>query len=116
MWNKVCAVWFFFFICFSASAKLSVTTFVKEKDFILKNSVKTSDPKIHFVSTTTSLAEPNIQKLDSRLTTNVVPQDFYTQNFGFFCKQELRVEKVTRLPLRFRIGSLQQCNYYEGKK
>ncbi len=44
-----------------------------------------------------------------------IPADFYTRSFGFFCKQELAVEKAIKLPLRFRLGSLQQCNYYEGK-
>jgi hypothetical protein len=40
---------------------------------------------------------------------------FYTQNFGFFCKKELQLEKVTKLPLRFRLGSMQQCDWLEGK-
>jgi hypothetical protein len=44
-----------------------------------------------------------------------ISQDFYTQHFGFFCRQELRLEKASRLPLRFRLGSLQDCNYLEGK-
>ena len=46
----------------------------------------------------------------------VIPQDYYTQHFGIMCKKELAIEKATKIPFRFRIGSLQQCNYLEGKK
>src|SRR5207302_271796 len=46
----------------------------------------------------------------------VIKPDYYTQHFEFFCKKELAVEKFTKIPFRFRLGSLQQCNYLEGKK
>ncbi len=46
---------------------------------------------------------------------SVIRADFYTQNFGFFCKKELQFEKATKIPLRFRLGSLQYNDYLEGK-
>ena len=46
---------------------------------------------------------------------NPVPADLYVQNFGFFCKKELEFEKSVHIPLRFRLGSLEYCNYLEGK-
>ena len=47
--------------------------------------------------------------------TRIIPSDFSTCRYGFFCKQEMKIEKATKLPLRIRLGSLQQSNYYEGK-
>lgn len=36
-------------------------------------------------------------------------------NPGFFCRQELKLDRRTPLPLRFRLGSLQYCNWLEQK-
>lgn len=45
----------------------------------------------------------------------VIAGNFYTQNFGFFCKKELQLEKLTKVPFKFRLGSVQQCDWLEGK-
>ena len=47
---------------------------------------------------------------------NIIRPDFYTQNFGFFCKKELQLEKITRIPVKIRLGSVQQCDWLEGKR
>jgi len=47
---------------------------------------------------------------------SVINPDHYTQNFGFFCKRELQFEKATKVPFKFRLGSVQYCDWMEGKK
>jgi hypothetical protein len=52
-------------------------------------------------------------RLHSAIT---IRKDQYVVNFGFFCRKEMQFETHTSLPLRFRLGSLDQCNYLEGKQ
>ena len=44
-----------------------------------------------------------------------LPNDFYNLTIGWACKQELKLEKVTTLPLRIRLGSFDQVKLLEGK-
>ncbi len=45
----------------------------------------------------------------------VVPENFYTNKMGFFCKQEWKFEKHSLIPFKFRLGSVLQSDYLEGK-
>lgn len=45
----------------------------------------------------------------------LVPANFYSSNLGFFCKKEIRFENTTKIPLRFRLGPVQYCDYLESK-
>lgn len=109
-WNKICGfVLFLLIICLTATAQNS--TFIKPNDaaFLFKNKLNTPDSLIHFVSPTSAFA-------GSQYLKSPVPANFSTCNYGFFCREELVIEKATRIPLRLRLGSLQQCNFYEGER
>jgi len=43
------------------------------------------------------------------------PADYVYLHSGFFCRREWEIEKATHVPIRFRIGSLADCDAMEGK-
>ena len=45
----------------------------------------------------------------------VVKPDFYNQHIGFFCRQELKMEKAIKIPVKIRLGSNEQCSFLEQK-
>lgn len=73
--------------------------FPKTKKILLKNAAAISLPQVNIIPGPVSVISP----------------DLYTRNFGFFCRQELQFEKATKIPLKFRLGSLQYNDYLEGK-
>ena len=44
-----------------------------------------------------------------------IGKNLYPQHLNFFCKKEWQFEKMTTIPLRLRIGSLDYTNYLEMK-
>lgn len=45
----------------------------------------------------------------------VLPQNFYKQCLPVSCKGELQMQKITALPLCFRLGSKEYVDYLEKK-
>ena len=42
-------------------------------------------------------------------------RDQVVRSFAFFCKTEWQLEKKTTIPFKFRLGSVEQTDYWEGK-
>jgi hypothetical protein len=68
------------------------------------------------------LLQPSViqsqQRIDSlrNLSIQIIPANYYTKNLAFFCKKELQLEKITKVPFRFRLGSTDYVDQLEGKK
>ena len=109
-WNKICGLLFLLLITGLFSPAQNIKLARSHTTFPLNNALNHSPSLIHFTSPASSVVT-NWEHIKQ-----IVPEDFYTCNIGFFCKKELLIEKTIKIPLRFRLGSLEQCNYYEGKK
>jgi hypothetical protein len=44
-----------------------------------------------------------------------IDQTHYYKDLGFFCKQEIKVERMFKFPIKFRLGSLDYVNWMENK-
>jgi hypothetical protein len=44
-----------------------------------------------------------------------IPQNFYVNHLGLFCKKELLLQKTVKLPLSLRLGSVAYTDEMEGK-
>jgi hypothetical protein len=76
----------------------------------------------HTLSQQLKLTVPNKEKMPKlsaftgRPGTLVAPLpcDFYAKHIGFFCRQELKMQQA-RIPVSFRLGSMEYCNKLEQK-
>jgi hypothetical protein len=57
----------------------------------------------------------NFRPIDPVYPHFVVSPDFYVKNLSFFCRQEWRFETATKIPLKFRLGSVQYVDWLEQK-
>ena len=93
--------------------------------FIVCNASKSFAQKSHEVDTTISPLKIFHSQLDitgdASLFTSLrplitaLPGDLYLKNLGFFCSKELQLDKVTKVPVRFRLGSVVYTDKMESK-
>ena len=91
---------------FAAGAVFSQKNITNTNDLLFKQFVKKPVKNPLFFTT-------NIDNTTSAQT--YLPPDFYITQIGFFCKQEIKFEKLTKVPFRFRLGSVEECDKLEGK-
>jgi hypothetical protein len=78
-----------------------------------------SNPIHYTENQTVKINDSNQATNNNRLTeyaiVNTPAAANYLNCLGFFCRQELRLDKLTPMPIRFRLGSLEYVNYLEQK-
>lgn len=78
------------------------------KGSILPDLQKIKDKPLSIISLT--------QPVKTLLYKPILAPDFYSKQLGFFCRQEIKMDKAIKIPFRFRLGSVEQCNWLEGKR
>src|SRR5574338_95599 len=77
--------------------------------------VKNSNPQLRFSQYTLAVPQKSTNKWQQPDLLYSISPEFYTKSLGYFCRQELKLEKFTSIPFRFRLGSLDYTNYLEQK-
>ena len=105
-WNKICG----FVVIFILPALFSSAQIVKNSTLFIPNKQLESSLGILLSK------NENRNSVSAPPVLNIINGNYYTQHFGFVCKKELSLQKAIKAPLCIRLGSLQQCDYLEGKK
>jgi hypothetical protein len=59
--------------------------------------------------------KPPTDTIEKNFSIRPLPQNFYNQNLGYFCKEEILLQKITKLPVFIRLGSKEYVDYLEKK-
>ena len=82
---------------------------------ILSNDYIFSVPPIEQTKNTPS--SPNISNLRAVMMQSSLPKQaqYNCSELAFFCRLEVKMEKAAKLPVKFRLGDVQQVDMLEGK-
>jgi hypothetical protein len=61
------------------------------------------------------ILKPSADTVEKKFLFRLLPQNFYNQNPGYFCKKEVQLQKLTTLPIYVRLGSKEYVDYLERK-
>ena len=50
------------------------------------------------------------------VNTNSIPLAYAYKDLAIFCKLEVKMEKVVKMPVKFRLGSVDYVDWLEGKR
>jgi hypothetical protein len=56
-----------------------------------------------------------VDSVGKNFSIRVLPQNFYNQHMGYFCKKEVQIQKAIILPIYFRLGSKEYTDWMETK-
>jgi hypothetical protein len=59
--------------------------------------------------------KPGVDTIAKKISLKVLPQNFYNQHMGYFCRKEVQLQKLTSLPVFIRLGSKDYVDYLEKK-
>ncbi len=110
MHNKISIVSFVFIFSLIFISELSAQLTVQPSDTLTLISAPIMEQQ---------LAYPDLQSifLDTETNTasimSIDKDHVYNTHFGFFCKQEAKRDKKSKVPVRMRLGTLDQVNRKE---
>jgi hypothetical protein len=90
-------------------------------NFLIAQIHSPSNAKLLLLQLATAPVKPsqllikNTAENSKKIPSTFLSANFYASQLGFFCKQEIKMDKITKVPFRFRLGSVAECNRLEGK-
>ncbi len=72
-------------------------------------------PKTHLIFLTKVKINQNEPIAVAKNTLAPIPSAYCYQKLAFFCKLEVKIEKTTNFPIKFRLGSIPYVDFLEQK-